>query len=128
MGDLVCNMNYEELADLINDVLIKREENNKKNCKYKDREIGNFTVEQFTEIMVSVMETKAYLAAEREAEITKKIFKDVDQLIVGGITPFRIRNSTDVNTFVSGMSAYFDTYKGKGSFIVAAALLQEDET
>jgi len=127
MSELVSSMSAEELSDLIYAVLTRKEEEKKKLGTYKDLEIGRLTVEQFTELMVSVAETKAYLAAKREEEVTKRIFKDVNQLIVGGITPFRIKSTADAKEFVSGMHAYFDTAGGKGSFVVAAALVQEKE-
>ena len=127
MSELVSSMSSEELSDLIYAVLTRKEEEKKKLGTYKDLEIGRLTVEQFTELMVSVAETKAYLAAKREEEVTKRIFKDVNQLIVGGITPFRIKNTADAKEFVSSMHTYFDNAGGKGSFVVAAALVQEEE-
>lgn len=128
MSDLVSNMKVEELEELIYAVLSKKEEERKKTSNYKNIEIGRLTIEQFTHLMLSVTETKGYLAAKREEEVTKRIFKDAEHLIVGGITPFRINNAADANEFADGMRKYFDTNGGKGSFVVAAALVQEEYT
>jgi hypothetical protein len=88
----------------------------------KDTRIGALNVEQFTQLMVSVNETKAYLAAQKEQHVTERIFKDADGIIQAGVVPFRIKSAKDVDEFAMMIKRFF-AKDGTGEFVVAAALL-----
>lgn len=89
----------------------------------KDTKIADLDVEQFTSLMVSVQETKAYLAAKKEQEVTQRIFSDAAGIIEAGVTPFRVRSEKDLQELVDTVTNYYKN-GGKGVFVVAAALVR----
>lgn len=118
--ELVGELTLSEFTNMLTHFLDNREQSSNK--QYRDIEIGKLTVEQFTRLMTSIAETKAYMNSVREEEITKRIFKDADHLVVAGIPPFRIRSLDDVEAFSKNMKDYFSK-GGSGCFVAAAALL-----
>jgi hypothetical protein len=88
----------------------------------KDTKLSTLSVDQFTQLMVSVNETKSYLAAQKEQQVTERIFKDADGLIQAGVVPFRAETAKDLEEFTQTIKQYF-VQGGKGVFVIAAALL-----
>ena len=88
----------------------------------KETQVGLMDVEQFTAMMVSIQETKGYIQAQREQELTQRIFKDSEGIIAGGAVPFRVNNIEDAKKLYQELSQYF-AEKGAGSFVVSYALL-----
>ena len=65
----------------------------------KDTPLIDLDVEQLTMLLNSVAETKAYIAAQKEQEVTKRIFADSEGLVIAGAVPFRASSAEDVRKF-----------------------------
>jgi hypothetical protein len=88
----------------------------------KNTPVSDLDVEQFTTLMLSITQTKSYIAAENEQKTTERIFKDADGIIAAGIVPFRVTCVADVDALAKDLKAQFVVGK-KLTFVVAAALL-----
>lgn len=84
--------------------------------------VASLNVEQFTALMTSINETKGYLAAKREQEVTERIFKDAEGLIIAGVVPFRVKTIEDAQDFANTLIEHYKK-DGTGTFAIAAALL-----
>lgn len=95
-------------------------------AKFKDKRLTDLTVEQFAELVASAQETKSYLAAQREQEVTARIFKDVEGVIAAGTSPFRLKTAQEVDQWAAQMKEAL-ARGGEGEFVVAMALVQKKQ-
>ena len=87
-----------------------------------DTELLELTVGQFVQLMLSLQQTKAVLAAQREEEVTRRIFKDAEGLITGGMQPFRVTTVEQMQKFADDMKPHLA--RGQGVLCVAVALVE----
>jgi hypothetical protein len=111
--DVVLNNIMSAVAELVDRVRNKKA-------------IGEFTEEQFTEVLLKATDTKQYIAAKREEEISQRIFADVDG-VIQVFQPFRVGNARAALKLFEMMKNYFSN-PTTTQFVVAMAIVKDDGT
>ena len=90
---------------------------------FADKTIGAMTVEAFTRLMVSVMETRHFAQAEKEAEVSARIFKDATGIATVA-QPWRVMSAREAQATGEMIGSIFKT-RPKAKVVISMAILTE---